>query len=476
MTRQSAKETQLVIDEKLGSGPHVLSRTVFHGQHAINGLLEATDTKLKDELSLIVSLKIWQDGASMARKKGRLLSKKVSELDGMLHIREKDLVAIERKYTSTQESVEFKEQELKARQEELHRIKASLKDEDDEIIDLDAKRKDMDKANHDVKTLEEQLQTFKVRHQHETNPLRLNLTGIDSNLQESMELMRKKQREHDRYEAVLVSARETFEVTKAKWGITDTNDIENFEPPEVCPTCKQSTSDNISHANMVQELMSSMNDSKDKINSSLQALDAVKLHMTEIENKLGQLHLHKEIVEKELQQMEEDWEMSSTHIHHDLEQAKSFYSTISNAFASDLQRLESQNKRAKMVNKAEADVHMCRNNLDMLREMQDSTKSELDDMTQSVESIRVDREMQKEMQSVLAATSDCLGARGVQTFVLQNTILALQLVSQSYLDELSDGTLRLQLKLDEGERITRTVTVSGPDGTWLDRPLASLSG
>ena len=53
LTRQSIKETQLIIDEKLGAGSQVLSRTIFHGQHALNGLLEATDAKLKDELSLL---------------------------------------------------------------------------------------------------------------------------------------------------------------------------------------------------------------------------------------------------------------------------------------------------------------------------------------------------------------------------------------------------------------------------------------
>jgi hypothetical protein len=76
----------------------------------------------------------------------------------------------------------------------------------------------------------------------------------------------------------------------------------------------------------------------------------------------------------------------------------------------------------------------------------------------------------------MSTLAEHFGARGIQTYVLQNTILALQLVTQSYLDELSDGSLRLQLQLDDGDRISRTASILGPDGSWVDRPLSSLSG
>jgi hypothetical protein len=71
---------------------------------------------------------------------------------------------------------------------------------------------------------------------------------------------------------------------------------------------------------------------------------------------------------------------------------------------------------------------------------------------------------------------DHFGARGVQTFILQKTVKALQISSQSYLDELSDETLRIQLELDTGDRILRTAAVLTPDGSWVERPLSSFSG
>ena len=63
---------------------------MFHGQFAMNGLLEATDAKLKEELSLVVPLNIWQEGVSIARANSREASKKSSEFEGMVHLRSSD--------------------------------------------------------------------------------------------------------------------------------------------------------------------------------------------------------------------------------------------------------------------------------------------------------------------------------------------------------------------------------------------------
>jgi DNA repair exonuclease SbcCD ATPase subunit len=66
--------------------------------------------------------------------------------------------------------------------------------------------------------------------------------------------------------------------------------------------------------------------------------------------------------------------------------------------------------------------------------------------------------------------------KGIQNYIQQNAIEALQLISQAYLDELSDGSLRLSLCLDAGDRIDRRAFVRLPDGNFAERPLSSLSG
>jgi hypothetical protein len=68
----------------------------------------------------------------------------------------------------------------------------------------------------------------------------------------------------------------------------------------------------------------------------------------------------------------------------------------------------------------------------------------------------------------MANLADIFGARGVQTFVLQNTIEALQSISQTYLDELSDGSQRLELLLDTSNRISQKTMICSPDGVFVE--------
>jgi len=78
--------------------------------------------------------------------------------------------------------------------------------------------------------------------------------------------------------------------------------------------------------------------------------------------------------------------------------------------------------------------------------------------------------------NTFALLSENFGQRGVQTFILQNAVTMLESVSQSYLDQLSDGGQKLQLALDSGDRIARRAFVRAAEGEFRERSLASLSG
>ncbi|CBJ48405.1 DNA double-strand break repair rad50 ATPase [Ectocarpus siliculosus] len=71
LTRQIAKETQVVLEDELGLSSHVLGRGIFQGQHHLNGLLESTDAQLKEDLALLVPMDLWQDLASRSRVTAR---------------------------------------------------------------------------------------------------------------------------------------------------------------------------------------------------------------------------------------------------------------------------------------------------------------------------------------------------------------------------------------------------------------------
>jgi len=91
-------------------------------------------------------------------------------------------------------------------------------------------------------------------------------------------------------------------------------------------------------------------------------------------------------------------------------------------------------------------------------------------------SLEAQKDEQSKLVDIMGELSDRFGQRGVQSFVLQNIVSSLESIAQVYLDNLSDGSLRLGLEIDECERISRTAQVIGSDGVFKDRPLSTLSG
>jgi hypothetical protein len=125
---------------------------------------------------------------------------------------------------------------------------------------------------------------------------------------------------------------------------------------------------------------------------------------------------------------------------------------------------------------ASTKLKRCQDSVEAARGAHGVISYELVELQKSGKDIGTERENARQRSAKMSSLGDHFGARGVQTFILQNTVKALQLSSQSYLDELSDETLRLQLELDTSDRILRNAAVLTPDGMWIERPLSSLSG
>ena len=79
-------------------------------------------------------------------------------------------------------------------------------------------------------------------------------------------------------------------------------------------------------------------------------------------------------------------------------------------------------------------------------------------------------------QALLAGVGERFSAKGVQTFLLQNTVETLQNKAQVYLSSLSEDSQRLGLQLETGDKILRTASIRGNDGDFRQRPLSTLSG
>lgn len=475
LTRQSVKETQLIIDETLGAGSQILSRTIFHGQHSINGLLEATDAKLKEELSLIVPLKLWQDAANHARKKGRELSKSVSELSGMIGIREQDVVNLERKYKATIEAIVTKENELNMKKEKLSQL-SPVKSTENETVDMESRRIALHDAEVEVQIFDKQLELSKLLCQEEARPIQKSINEISARIDESKESLSQEQRESGRREASFESALEAKSEMEKKWGLFNSEDLDSFVPPIICPTCNQPTNDEASHEHLKNDLVNSFTASNEKIEvlSKLIAVDKEKI--ASIQNILDSLEIERKTLIADLELKERNWKANSLNLQNKLQSARERYAEISTSLSNDLEKMAHQNNLKQLESDAKAELKLCENNLQMVRQLSETTKNELELMMKNVETLKAEQDTKRGHATTSSKVAEYFGARGIQTFVLQNTVLALQLVTQSYLDELSDGALRLKLSLDDGDRISRTVSVLGPDGSWVDRPLSSLSG
>ncbi len=464
-----------MIEEKLGAGSQILSRTIFHGQHAINGLLEATDAKLKEELSLIVPLKIWQDAATQARKKGRQLSKEVSEINGMISIRENDIKAISQKYALAKEAVDTKEKELISKRKEVQQL-ATESSQEFEEINLESRYLLLHDAEEEVKSHEMELESTMRIHQEEITPIELTINEIRKKLKELYEHLWKEQRESNRHEAALASAEEVRCGIEKKWGVTDITELDSFIPPGICPSCKQSIQDGDSHEHLKMELIDDMTAATEKIETLSSIVALGKERIASVQTKIDSLEIEKDSEMKNLEHQETLWKTKSSNLRNNLQAARAYYTELSSSLSSDVQQVEYQNNLKHMQANTRAELQLHESGLDMLTQVSDATKMELDKMTKNIETLKSEREAKTGESSIISKVAEYCGARGIQTFVLQNAVLALQLVTQSYLDELSDGSLRLKLQLDDGDRITRMVSVLGADGSWVDRPLSSLSG
>jgi len=477
LTRQSVKETQQVIDEKLGVGSQVLSRTIFHGQHSLNGLLEATDAKFKDELSLIVPLKIWQDSASHTRGLCRSLAKKASEIDGMISIRNQDIETLKRKFETTKDTVALKEDEVRTKEKELQKTE-SIVIEDEEEICLESLRQVITETVEKLKFLESTLQSELSSHDAEIKPIQLNLDRINSDLNQAKAVLQNVQRGIDRIEVAVESAQESLKSTKVKWDVIELEGdaISSFTPPNVCPTCKQPMIDESSHNHIHDEMQTTLTAAYGRVEELNCEITRRRNEFGIVQSEVDELQVKKETLTEELEKKAALWYEQYTKYQSDIDLTRERYSTLSIQFSNELERVNRQNRLEAFQSNANAELKASFDRLEAAKIASESILQEVNDMKTSIHQLEVNKEISRERSGILSKVVDYFGARGVQTYILQNTITALQFVAQTYLDELSDGTLRLQLKLDDGDRIIRSASVLSTNGVWVERPLSSLSG
>ena len=77
-----------------GVNSRILACKVFQGQNFFDGLLEASNVRLKEELNLVTPLEVWMGEFSATRSAAREEARQSTEIGGVIYLRQGDVVTI----------------------------------------------------------------------------------------------------------------------------------------------------------------------------------------------------------------------------------------------------------------------------------------------------------------------------------------------------------------------------------------------
>ena len=476
LTTQSIKETQAVIDEQFGVGSQLVARSMFHGQHTMNGLLEATDAKFKEELSLIVPLALWQQGTTLARARSRDASKRADEFGGMISLRSSDLEELikrrdEAKMKAAAQQVLFESMEALLK-DEIHVLRQSTKSQD---VDIQSVQNDLEGASIAVQELESQLNTLVV--DRDTNLAQLQAHCDESAVSAAWKRddLESKRREHDlallRLESVQLTMRELYK----KWDLDISSGVANLVPPDVCPTCLRPISDSgegHSHEDLLRIVRKEVNNVRHNL---VTAEDVVREATDARDSAAAVVDLEEKRMQESLVALEDArslWAGKVKSVEKELAKARIEQATLS----AQLSNAAIAMQKEVIIKTKEAELSNEQKLLDSCTSIYEGLCKAVEEAEVRLHELQTSGEAQRRLSVTMANLADIFGVRGVQTFLLQNAIEALQSISQTYLDELSDGSQRLELSLDTSDRISRKAMIRNPNGVFTERPLSSLSG
>ena len=484
ITRQSIKDTQDMINEKLGINPQVLARTMFNGQHALNELLEASDTKLKDELSLVVPLSTWQDALLKSRQKHRDSLKRISELDGMISVRSTDVVKLKLRFEEA---------------ESIYRTECDNHDHckfllEGEIESLSSKTGPFDTAGQsckiDFQFLEdnvlsaansildiehELVLTNEQRHrdlndfEKSVDRMKSEASALDQELQalsvECNQVLLSEALLKDR----IVRLEEMWKLDLSA-GIPDP-----FVLPQNCPTCHQpilSRSQHDKHSHLESTV-------RKNAEESLSQISDARAHLYHLQNTINIVNVQKMKIDSNITDVQNIvnkkriiWEDTIKRIECRLHDARDLQQQASLALSETAKTLNAQSKIASLRTKITSSKEL----VDQAAQRVDQARAEWNECKLLVEELDKERSNHVEMSRLMMDLCDAFGTRGIQTFVMQGAVSTLEGAAQAYLDDLSDGAQRLHLSLDSNDSIVRKAYVRGENGVYKERALASLSG
>lgn len=478
LTTQSVKETQAVIEERLGVDSHILSRVAFYGQHGMNDLLEATDSKLKEELSLVVPLELWQHATSVARARSRKARQRADESEGMIRLRAADINALSNKVSRARETRDNRQKGLIAAEERLNRELARIQDHLDRATDTN-----VDEVQMNLEDVSTKIEMLNDLYDATLREKELQLTPLEEELMHARDVLASVTRNHTAVEMDTRSSKISLESAKArlnriheKWSLdVSEGNPSAMKPPERCPTCKQplhsdSSGEIIQNAKMAME--KDIQDAQATLTSAEKTYKEASMKATECTESL---HLQEALL-RDLQLNHKNTSSAWNTKFQDLQEQLRNNRHAQNSLTSQLSMVVKESQLHAERDAAKASFNAETLNVAHADEVYNGLEKELEIAVEFLKELRSEKETEENRQSVLSSVGERFGQRGVQTFLLQNTVESLQRTAQLYLSYLSEDSQRLELTLDAGDKIVRSAFVRGADGDFKQRPLSTLSG
>ena len=446
----------------------------------MNEILEATDAKLKEELSLVVPLTLWQDAAKLARARSREAARKASELSGMISLRNSDVEKLRIRKDDAAESLKSMQESLSALEAQLEnetiRIGGSRQSDKASDIEFNTLELKVHEATEDLKAVESKYEALKEQRDNDIGPLQRSYEELSDSRSSLIQRCQSGEREAFAASLKVDTAKEKIDNLEEKWQVDLSAGLpDGFVTPEFCPTCQQPIgSEGKGH---------SQNDLHKLATRDIEvALDLFKEAQSAHERSTADLNdANKALIARErtLKEMDDDldransrWAVEISNCEHDITAKRSKLQQLSEEFsvvARKVQQLASSKTLESEINNDRAAVSFAAEALDRL-------EADIRDGDSLLASLASQVETENRRERTMTELGEAFGQRGVQTFVLKNVVDTLQVITEKYLDELSDGAQRLHLSLDAGDRISRTTFVQGGDGDYKVRPLSALSG
>jgi DNA repair exonuclease SbcCD ATPase subunit len=479
LTQQSIQATQELIDKHFST--RSLTRTIFQGQHSIGGLLESTDSKLKDELSSLVSLDVWQKSASLARLKQRELLREVAEVEGMISIRGKDKLRAQEKILLANEEMKRRDKVLENQLEILSQKERSfngaLVTSDIETA-MNLVQTQLNECDSEINRLEEEASRSTNSFDDEINTLKSKLKELAPIDNKAISDFQFCQRRHEIALMELKSTEGRLSHLQSEWSLSTgmKGDSFSFSSPEKCHACGQPIASTTAQEHMRENVVAALSTAKREKDKAEEHFSLISEALAEAKEKKDNFNLEVQLYTKTLRKAEEKRSLRSNVLLLKIKEARKLQCMLSNEFATLARKANEVSEFDLLVSRMQTQMNGSKEAFKASVIAHESCCNDLAAIESNIEELKKQREASADLAALNSLLADTFGPKGVQAFVLRNIVQSLQYCSQTYLDELSDGSLQLRMQVGSNDSIIKQASVRNPDGTWRVRPLSSLSG